>query len=122
MYDVSNEMVVGDVSSKLSRLPTPVGRLLEKTSMLESLVIKLERSKQQLVSLMGEQSQEIRGLREDIATSRRQDGDADANDGGPQAVTLLVGNSLLRNVRVDKTSSGNPIEENQAPLSQISNK
>ena len=59
---------------------------------------------------MGEQSQEIRRLREDIATSKRQDGDADSNDGGPQAVTLLVGNSLLRDVRVDKTSSGNPIK------------
>ncbi|KAK2176841.1 hypothetical protein NP493_636g03044 [Ridgeia piscesae] len=56
---------------------------------------------------MGEQSQEIRGLREYIATSKRQDGDADANDGG---LTLLVGNSLLRDVRVDKTSSGNPIK------------
>ncbi|KAK2149609.1 hypothetical protein NP493_1130g00047 [Ridgeia piscesae] len=59
---------------------------------------------------MGEQSQEIRRLREDIATSKRQNGDADSNDGGPQAVTLLVGNSLLRDVRVDKTSSGNPIK------------
>ncbi|KAK2171895.1 hypothetical protein NP493_1005g00044 [Ridgeia piscesae] len=55
-------------------------------------------------------SQEIRHLREGIATSKRQDGDADSNDGGPQAVTLLVGNSLLRDVRVDKTSSGNPIK------------
>jgi lysophospholipase L1-like esterase len=78
--------------------------------MLESLVVKLERSNQQLLSLTGEQSQEIRRLREDIATSKRQDGDADSNDGGPQAVTLLVGNSLLRDVRVDKTSSGNPIK------------
>ena len=59
---------------------------------------------------MGEQSQEIRRLREDIATSKRQDGDADSNDGGPQAVTLLVGNSLLCDVRVDKTPSGNPIK------------
>ena len=91
-------------------LPTLVERLLEKTSMLESLVVKLERSNQQLLSLMGEHSQEIRRLREDIATSKRQDGDADSNDGGPQAVTLLVGNSLLRDVRVDKTSSGNPVK------------
>ena len=91
-------------------LPTLVERLLEKTSLLESLVVTLERSNQQLVSLMGEQSQEIRGLRKDIATSKCPDGDADANDGRPQAVTLLVGNSLLRDVRVDKTSSGNPIK------------
>ncbi|KAK2159176.1 hypothetical protein NP493_1737g00001 [Ridgeia piscesae] len=41
---------------------------------------------------------------------RRHIGDADANDGGPQAVTLLVGKSLLRDVRVDKTSSGNAIK------------
>ena len=78
------------------------------TSMLESLVVKLERSNQQLVSLMGEPNQEIRRLREDIATSKHQD--SDANDGGPQAQTLLLGNSLLRYVRVDKTSSGNPIK------------
>ncbi|KAK2181014.1 hypothetical protein NP493_415g01013 [Ridgeia piscesae] len=71
-------------------LPTLVERLLEKTALLESLVVKLERSNQQLVSLMDKQSQEIRGLREDIATSKRPDGDADANDGRPQAVTLLV--------------------------------
>ena len=91
-------------------LPTLVERLLEKTSLLESLVVTLERSNQQLVSLMGEQSQEIRGLREDIATIKRPDGDADANDGRPQAVTLLVWNSLLCDVRVDKTSTGNPIK------------
>ena len=40
-------------------LPTLVERLLEKTSLLESLVVTLERSNQQLISLMGEQSQEI---------------------------------------------------------------
>ena len=91
-------------------LPTLVERLLEKTSLLKSLVVTLERSNQQLVSLMGEQSQEIRGLREDIATGKRPDGYADANDGRPQAVTLLVGNSLLRDVHVDKMSSGNPIK------------
>ena len=91
-------------------LPTFVERLLEKTSDLESLFVKLERSNQQLVSLMGEQNQQIRGLREDIAKSMRPEGDADANDGSPQAVTLLVRNSLLRDVRVDKTSSGNPIK------------
>ena len=91
-------------------LPTLVERLLEKTSLLESLVVKLERPNQQLVSLMGEQSHEIRGLREDIATSKRPDGDADANDGEPQAVTLVVGNSLVRDVRVDKTFNGKPIK------------
>ena len=62
-------------------LPTFVERLLEKTSHLESLFVKLERSNQQLVSLMGEQNQEIRGLRGDIATSKPPEGDADANDG-----------------------------------------
>ena len=81
-------------------LPTFVERLLEKTSHLESLFVKLERSNQQLVSLMGEQNQQIRGLREDIAKSVRPEGDADANDGSLLAVTLLVGNSLLRDVRV----------------------
>ena len=58
-------------------LPTFVESLLEKTSHLESLFVKLERSNQELVSLTGEQNQEIRGLRGDIAT----EGDADGNDG-----------------------------------------
>ena len=62
-------------------LPTFVERLLEKTSHIEALFVKLERSNQQLVSLMGEQNQEIRGLRGDIAKSKRPEGDADANDG-----------------------------------------
>ena len=102
----------------------PVERLLEKTSMLESLVVKLERSNQQLLSLMGEQSQEIRRLREDIPTSKRQDGDADSNDGGPQAVTLLVGNSLLVMYALIKRPVAIPsrFDGNQAPLSPISNK
>ena len=39
--------------------------------LLESLFVKLERSNQELVSLTGEQNQEIRGLRGDIATSKR---------------------------------------------------
>ena len=64
-------------------LPTLVERLLEKTSLLESLVVKLERSNQQLVSLMGEQSQEIRVLQKVIAPSKRPDGDADGNIGKP---------------------------------------
>ena len=54
-------------------LPTFVERLLDKTSHLEALFVKLERSNQQLVSLMGEQNQEIRCLRGDIATSKRTD-------------------------------------------------
>ena len=73
---------------------------------------------------MGEQSQEIRRLREDIPTSKRQDGDADSNDGGPQAVTLLVGNSLLVMYALIKRPVAIPsrFDGNQAPLSPISNK
>ena len=74
--------VIGICSCASCRmLPTFEERLLEKTSHLESLFVKLERSNQQLVSLMCEQNQEIRGLREDIAKSKRPEGDADANDG-----------------------------------------
>ena len=58
---------------------------------------------------MGEQSQEIRGLLKDIATSNLPDAYY-ANDGIPQAVTLLVGDSVLRDVRVDKTPNGIPIK------------
>ena len=84
-----------------------VERLFEKTSWLESLVIKLERSNQQLVTLIREQHQEIRGLQDDI-TATSKCSNADANDGRPQAVTLLVGNSLVRDVRMGTTSHGNP--------------
>ena len=76
--------------------------------LLESLVVKLERTNQQLVSWMGDQSQEIRGLRKDIATSNLPD--AYANNWRPQAVALLVGDSVLRDVRVDQTLNGIPIK------------
>ena len=58
-----DEDIIGICSCASCRmLPTFVERLLEKTSHLESLFVKLDRSNQQLVSLMGEQNQEIRGL------------------------------------------------------------
>ena len=103
-------------------LPTIVECLLEKTSLLVSLVVKLERLNHQLVSLMGEQSQEIRSLREDIATNKRPDGVADGNDGILQPVTLLAGNILLRVVHVIQLPVAIPsrFEGNQAPLSPIS--
>jgi len=41
------------------------------------------------------------------ATSNRPN--TDAADGRPQAVTLVMGNNLLRDVREDKSSLGNPI-------------
>ena len=102
-------------------LSTLVERLLEKTSMLELLVVKFERSNQQLVSLMGEQSQEIRGLREYIATSKRQDGDADANDGG---LHCLWGTACYVMYALIKRPVAIPsrFDGNQAPLSPISNK
>ena len=91
-------------------LPTFVERLLEKTSMLESLVVKLERSNQQLLSLMGEQSQEIRRLREDIATSKRQD--------GLWGTACYVMYALLKHPVLIPSRFGG----NQAPPSPISNK
>ena len=45
------------------------------------VAVRFERSNQELVSLTGEQNQEIRGLRGDVAKSKRPEGDADANDG-----------------------------------------
>ena len=71
-----------DIIGIWSYIWSSVELLLENTSQFESLVVKLERSNQQLVSLLSEQNQEIRGLREEIATSKRpdSDGDADAND------------------------------------------
>ena len=45
-----------------------------------------------------------------VRLPRRQTSRGDANDGRSRAVTLLVVNSLLRDVRVDKMSNGNHIK------------
>ena len=101
-------------------LPTLVERLLENTSQFESLVVKLERSNQQLVSLLSEHNLEIRGLREEIATSKRPDGDGDADANDLVISDTACGEQyalIKRPVAIPSRFKGN-----QAPLSPISNK
>ena len=44
------------------------------------------------------------------AIDKRPNAYTDAHDGSPQAVTLVGGNRLLRDVRGDRTSHRNPIK------------
>ena len=78
------------------QLPVLVSRLLEKTSALESLIEKLTVSNQQLVALVVEQQQDLRKLSEKISNPI-----TDTIDLNPKVETLLVGNSLLRDVHFD---------------------
>ncbi len=78
------------------QLPVLVSRLLEKTSALESLIEKLTVSNQQLVALVVEQQQDLRKLSEKISNPI-----TDTIDSNPKVETLLVGNSLLRDVHFD---------------------
>ena len=50
-------------------LPVLVQRLLDRSSVLESMTVRLEESNRQLVSLVGEQRQEMSGLRDCIKSA-----------------------------------------------------
>ena len=101
--------VVGIWTCKSSRImPSMVERLLEKMSSLEELVMKLETSNQQLVTLVVEQRQEIQSLR-DVVTSGGNRPYADVARSRPHGSTLVVGNSLLRDVRLDNGADGEQI-------------
>ena len=84
--------------------PTLVERLLLKTPLLESAVNTLEESNQQLVTLVVEQ-QQVRSLRDDIMEEgRRQNTEADVACVRAQGMTLLVGSSMSRDVRLSKAA------------------
>ena len=77
------------------QLPVLVARLVEKTSALETLIEKLTCSNQQLVALVVEQQQDLRKISENISIPTTT---TDTTDPPPKVETLLVGNSLLRDV------------------------
>ena len=77
------------------QLPVLVARLVEKTSALETLIDKLTCSNQQLVALVVEQQQDLRKISENISIPTTT---TDTTDPPPKVETLLVGNSLLRDV------------------------
>ena len=97
---VCEREVVGSWTCKSCRiLPSLVERLLEKTTSLEDLVRKLEASNEQLVTLVVEQRQEIRSMRDDVtAFSRRPY--AEVARSKPAGSTLVVGNSLLKDLKL----------------------
>ena len=82
------------------QLPVLVARLVEKTSSLETLIEKLTFSNQQLVALVVEQQQDLRKLCENISipTTTTTDTADSPHISDAKSVTLLVGNSLLRDV------------------------
>ena len=98
--------IVGIWTCKSCRvMPNAVERLLEKMSAIEQLVMKLDSSNQQLVTLVAEQRQEIGALREDVKAGNRQY--AEVARTKPRGTTLLVGNSLLRDIHACKTANDN---------------
>ena len=80
-------------------LPVLVARLVEKTSALETLIEKLTCSNQQLVALVVEQQQDLRKLSENISIPTTTTNTIDSpHISDAKSVTLLAGNSLLRDV------------------------
>ena len=97
-------------------LPVLVQQLLDRSSVLESLLVRLDESNRQLVALVGEQRKEM---------SELLDGMKSANAcfyadvvRAPRGVTLLVGNSLVRDIDVMRTADG--VETNVCCMSGVS--
>ena len=83
------------------QLPVLVARLVEKTSALETLIEKLTCSNQQLVALVVEQQQDLRKISENISIPTTTTDTTDSpHISDAKSVTLLAGNSLLRDVSV----------------------
>ena len=79
------------------QLPVLVSRLLVKTSALETLVEKLTNSNQQLVIIAEQQCEEMRQLRA-VVVNANQLPSVVTNISDGKSVTLITGNSLLRDV------------------------
>ena len=81
------------------QLPVLLARLVEKTSALETLIEKLTCSNQQLVALVVEQQQDLRKISENISIPTTTTDTTDSpHISDAKSVTLLTGNSLLRDV------------------------
>ena len=81
------------------QLPVLVARLVDKTSALETLIEKLTCSDQQLVALVVEQQQDLRKLSENISIPTTTTNTIDSpHISDAKSLTLLAGNSLLRDV------------------------
>ena len=85
-------------------LPVLVQQLLDRSSALESMLVRLEESNRRLVALVGEQRKEMSELRDGIKSANACSY-ADVVR-APRGVTLLVGNSLVRDIDVMLTADG----------------
>ena len=83
-------------------LPVLVQQLLDRSSVLESMLVRLEESNRQLVALVGEQRKEMSELRDGMKSANACSY-ADVVR-APRGVTLLVGNSLVRDIDVMLTA------------------
>ena len=84
-------------------------QVMNKMSAMELVITTLEASNQQLVTLVVEQRQELRGLREDVMAENRR---PYAEVVRPQTTktSLVVGNSLLRDIKPETSDDGTPVE------------
>ena len=91
-------------------LPVLVQQILDRSSVLESMLVRLEDSNRQLVALVGEQRKEMSELRDGMksanACTYADVVRAPLAPRAPRGVTLLVGNSLVRDIDVMRTADG----------------
>ena len=97
--------IVGNWTCPTCRtLPVLVQQLLDRSSVLESMLVRLEESNRQLVVLVGEQRKEMSELRDGMKSANACSY-ADVVR-APRGVTLLVGNSLVRDIDLMRTADG----------------
>ena len=89
-------------------LPVPVQQLLDRSSVLQSMLVRLEESNRHLVALVGEQRKEMSELRDGMksanACSYVDVVRAPRAPRAPRGITLLVGISLVRDIDVMRTA------------------
>ena len=87
-----------------------VQQILDRSSVLESMLVRLEDANRQLVALVGEQRKEMSELRDGMksanACTYADVVRAPLAPRAPRGVTLLVGNSLVRDIDVMRTADG----------------
>ena len=109
---------VGQNDSDIVEIPTcrTLQQLLDRSSVLESMLVRLEESNRQLVALVGEQRKEMSELRDGMKSANACSY-ADVVR-APRGVTLLVGNSLVRDIDRMRTADG--VETNVCCKSGVS--
>ena len=90
-------------------MPMLLQQVLNKMSAMENVITELEASNQQLVTLVVEQRQELRGLREDVMAENRRPYAEVARQQIAKA-SLVVGNSLLCDIKPEMSDDGTPMK------------